>query len=249
MAKRKIVRIDEERCTGCGVCVPSCAEGAIKIIDGKARLVADNLCDGLGACLGDCPEDAITIEERDADEYDEAAVTEHLGRKPDHGHAHAHAHARGRGGGCPGSRVMTFDRPSAGAPAPAAAQPSELRQWPVQLHLVSPRAPYFQGADLLLAADCTAFAMGDFHSKHLRGKALAVACPKLDSGLDVYLEKLVALIDEAKVNTITVLIMEVPCCGGLEQIAKQAAARASRKVPIKRVVAGLKGDVLGEDWI
>jgi NAD-dependent dihydropyrimidine dehydrogenase PreA subunit len=238
MSKRSIVRIDEEKCTGCGECVPACAEGAIRIIDGKARLVADNLCDGLGACLGDCPADAISIEERDADDFDEAAVAAH-----DHGHM----------GGCPGSRVVTFERP-AEAEAEAEAgqggpQPSALRQWPVQLHLVSPRAPYFQGADLLLAADCTAFAMGDFHSKHLRGKALAVACPKLDGGQDVYLQKLVALIDEAKVNTITVLIMEVPCCGGLQQLAQTAAAQASRKVPLKRVVVGLRGEILSEDWI
>ena len=207
MAKRGIVRIDEAKCTGCGVCVPSCAEGAIQIVDGKARLVADKLCDGLGACLGDCPEGAITVEERDADDYDVAAVARHLG------------HA------------------------------SALRQWPVQLHLVSPRAPYFQGADLLLAADCTAFAAGDFHSKHLKGKALAVACPKLDDGQDAYLEKLVALIDEAKVNTITVMIMEVPCCGGLERLAQEAASRASRKVPIKRVLVSLQGAVISEDWI
>ena len=207
MAKRSIVRIDEEKCTGCGVCVPACAEGAIRIVDGKARLVADNLCDGLGACLGDCPEGAITIEERDADEYDEAAV------------------------------------------AAAGPQASELRQWPVQLHLVSPRAPYFQGADLLLAADCTAFAMGDFHSKHLKGKALAIACPKLDDGQDAYLEKLVALIDEAKVNTITVLVMEVPCCGGLQRLVEEALSRASRKVPLKRVLVSLQGEVIAEDWI
>jgi len=208
MSKRSVVKIDEEKCTGCGECVPACAEGAIRIIDGKARLVADNLCDGLGACLGDCPADAITIEEREADAFDEVAVA-----------------------------------------AAAGPQPSALRQWPVQLHLVSPRAPYFQGADLLLAADCTAFAMGDFHSKHLKGRALAVACPKLDGGQEVYLRKLVALIDEAKVNTITVLIMEVPCCGGLQQLAQTAAAKASRKVPVKRVVVGLRGEILSEDWI
>jgi NAD-dependent dihydropyrimidine dehydrogenase PreA subunit len=204
MPKRSIVKIDEEKCTGCGECVPSCAEGAIQIIDGKARLKADNLCDGLGACLGDCPAGAITIEEREAEAFDEA---------------------------------------------PTGLQPSELRQWPVQLHLVSPHAPYFAGADLLLAADCTAFAMGDFHGRHLKGKALAIACPKLDGGQDVYLEKLVALIDEALVNTVTVMIMEVPCCGGLLELARAAAAKASRKVPVKRVLVGLQGNVIAEDWI
>ncbi|MCK9461246.1 MAG: 4Fe-4S binding protein [Proteobacteria bacterium] len=241
MAKRSIVRIDEEKCTGCGVCVPACAEGAIQIVDGKARLAADNLCDGLGACLGDCPEGAITIEERDADEYDEAAVAKRLGRAPAHDHGHM--------GGCPGSRVMTFERPAAAAVAAAGPQASELRQWPVQLHLVSPRAPYFQGADLLLAADCTAFAMGDFHSGHLKGKALAIACPKLDEGQDAYLEKLVALVDEARVNTITVLVMEVPCCGGLQRLVEEALSRASRKVPLKRVLVSLQGEVIAEDWI
>jgi NAD-dependent dihydropyrimidine dehydrogenase PreA subunit len=237
MAKRKIVRIDEDKCTGCGECVPSCAEGAIQIVDGKARLLADNLCDGLGACLGDCPEGAITIEERDADEFDEAAV------------AAVAAHDHGHAGGCPGARMMTFERPAGSVAGTAGPQPSELRQWPVQLHLVSPRAPYFQGADLLLAADCVAFAMGDFHSKHLKGKALAIACPKLDDGQEVYLEKLVALIDEAKVNTISVMIMEVPCCGGLLELARAAVAKASRKVPVKRVLVSLQGEVIGEDWI
>ena len=253
MSKRKIVKIDEEKCTGCGECVPSCAEGAIQIIDGKARLAADNLCDGLGACLGDCPAGAITIEERDADEHDEAAVAKRLGHAPKHDHGHKHlggaVQDHGQMGGCPGSRVMTFERPAGEASAAAGPQASELRQWPVQLHLVSPRAPYFQGADLVLAADCTAFAMGDFHAKHLRGRALAVACPKLDDGQDVYLEKLVALIDEAKVNTMTVLIMGVPCCGGLLELARAAAAKASRKVPIKRVLVGLQGEVIAEDWI
>jgi NAD-dependent dihydropyrimidine dehydrogenase PreA subunit len=255
MAKRSIVKIDEAKCTGCGVCVPSCAEGAIEIVDGKARLVKDNLCDGLGACLGDCPEGAITIEERDAEEYDVAEVAKHLGHAPTHDHLHPHPHPHepphdhGHMGGCPGSRVMTFDRSGNAVAAATDVQPSELRQWPVQLHLISPRAPYFQGADLLLAADCTAFAMGDFHSKHLKNKALAVACPKLDIGMDEYLEKLIALIDDAKVNTITVLIMEVPCCGGLERLAQEAVAKASRKVPVKRIRVSLQGDVIAEDWI
>ena len=256
MAKRKIVKIDDDKCTGCGECVPSCAEGAIQIIDGKARLAADNLCDGLGACLGDCPEGAITIEERDADAFDEVAVAARLGGAVKHHHhgatavpAAVVAHQHGHGGGCPGARMLTFDLPADGAGGATGPLASELRQWPVQLHLVSPRAPYFAGADLLLAADCTAFAMGDFHTTHLKGKALAIACPKLDDGQEVYLEKLVALIDDAKVNTITVMIMEVPCCGGLQQLAQAAAAKAARKVPVKRVVVSMKGEVLAEDWI
>jgi len=232
MTIRKVVRIDEDRCNGCGVCVPSCAEGAIRIVDGKARLVADNLCDGLGACLGDCPEGAITIEEREADDFDVAAVDSHL-------------HALG--GGCPGSRVITFEEPPAASAA--STQPAALRQWPGQRHLLSPVAPYLRGADVLLAADCTAFAMGDFHARHLAGKALAIACPKLDGGTDIYVQKLTAMIDQSLVNTLTVMVMEVPCCAGLVSMAREAAGRASRRVPVKKVLVGLKGDILSEEWI
>lgn len=273
MALRKIVNIDEDLCDGCGDCVPSCAEGAIQIIGGKARLLADNLCDGLGACLGECPQGAITVTERDADEFDEIAVEVHLAQMPDLGPAHgghghglgdllrpasapapqAHApHAHGGGGGCPGSRTMHFPvagPPAAvpsGTPAPAA---SELRQWPVQLHLVSPAAPYFQGADLLLAADCAAFASAEFHQRFLRGRALAMACPKLDSGREIYLAKLVAMIDQSRINTLTVAIMEVPCCSGLLSLAKEAVAAASRKVPIKLAVLGVQGQVVREEWV
>ncbi len=275
MAQRKIVHIDEELCDGCGDCVPSCAEGAIQIIGGKAVLLADNLCDGLGACLGECPRGAITIEERDADDFDEAAVEDHLAHMPDMGpvdlgsllggsrhspfpaapaapvaHGHEHGHAHGHGGGCPGSRTMHF--PTAGAAAPAAptdsTPASELRQWPIQLHLVNPGAPYFQGANLLLAADCCAFASAEFHQRFLRGKALAMACPKLDQNQDVYRQKLTAMVDQAGIDTITVLIMEVPCCGGLLTLAQQAVAAASRKVPIKLAVLGVQGQVVREAW-
>ena len=261
--KRQIIKIDEDLCTGCGECVPSCAEGAIQIIDGKARLVKDALCDGLGACLGECPEGALTIEERDADEFDEELVEVHL-EKLKQGPAHPISGApagasrlfrqgngahqgHGMGGGCPGSRAMTFAEPTATA-GEEGARPSQLRHWPVQLHLVSPHAPYFQNADVVLCADCVPFAMADFHKDYLKGRALAIACPKLDSGQDVYLQKLVAMIDEARINTLTVVIMQVPCCGGLFQLAKRAAAQAQRKVPIKVVVVGLRGEVLSEDW-
>ncbi|MBN2339863.1 MAG: 4Fe-4S binding protein [Deltaproteobacteria bacterium] len=260
MAKRKIIKIDEEKCTGCGLCVPSCAEGAIQIIDGKAKLVADNLCDGLGACLGDCPEDAITIEERDADEFDEAAVGVHLKKDGPRGASAQHAMASPRphsdhgahGGGCPGSRMLTFDRTESTSSKAADAEgevASELRQWPVQMHLVSPLAPYFQRADVLLAADCVAFSVGDFHRSYLRGKALAIACPKLDTGKESYAEKLVAMIDDAEINTFTVMVMEVPCCTGLVTLAQQAVANASRKIPIKKIVVSLKGEQLSEQWI
>ncbi len=264
MALRPMVLIDEELCNGCGDCVPSCAEGAIQIIDGKAKLVADNLCDGLGACLGDCPEGAISVVDREAVEFDEAAVEDHLqDLKKEESLKHAaaapaatpHGHSDGEAPcGCPGSLMQMFDEPSDAAPAAVgpgdgASAPSALRQWPIQLHLVSPMAPYFEGADVLLAADCCAFSMGDFHTNHLQGKSLAVACPKLDQGQDVYLQKLVAMIDQAKINTLTVMIMEVPCCAGLVQLATQAASSAGRKVPLKKLTVGLKGDVLGEEWL
>ncbi len=265
--KRQIIHIDEELCDGCGECVPSCAEGAIQVIDGKARLVKDALCDGLGACLGECPQGALTIEERDAEAYDEEQVERHLrqvGAGAGIGGAHAsppsphgapvHDHGPGLGpggGGCPGARMLQF--PEDGGDADEAvdrgAQPSALRQWPVQMHLLSPTAPYLQGADVLLAADCVAFAMGNFHRDHLRGKGLAIACPKLDEGLDIYLDKLVAMIDEARINTLTVMIMQVPCCGGLAHLAQQAVARASRKVPVKQIVVGIQGDILDERWV
>jgi len=267
MAIRKMVKIDEELCDGCGECVPACAEGAIQIIDGKARLVGDNLCDGLGACLGDCPQGAITVEEREADEFDEAAVASHLaglahGRQASRQPAQAFpglkmaggpepGPSQAPGGGCPGSRVLTFDQsPAVASPqgGEAAAQPSTLRQWPVQLHLLPPVAPYLQGADLLLAADCTSFALGDFHSRYLAGKALAIACPKLDHNQEVYLEKLVAMIEQSLINTLTVMIMEVPCCSGLLMLAKQATTQASRKVPVKVVVVGVQGNILTEEW-
>ncbi|MBN2529911.1 MAG: 4Fe-4S binding protein [Deltaproteobacteria bacterium] len=260
MAKRKIVRIDEEKCTGCGLCVPSCAEGAIQIINGKARLIADNLCDGLGACLGDCPEDAITIEERDADDFDETAVAVHMRqgavKSPvAHQTPVSHGHNHGHMGGCPGARTLTFDAgesvsdaPHVGKSGPIASK-SALRQWPIQMHLVSPTAPYYIGADVLLAADCVAFSLWDFHRSYLQGKALAVACPKLDDGQETYVRKLVAMIEEAKINTLTVMIMEVPCCTGLLGLAREAVSRASRKVPVKKIVVSLKGELLSEDWV
>jgi NAD-dependent dihydropyrimidine dehydrogenase PreA subunit len=248
MAVREIVRIDEDKCTGCGDCVPSCAEGALQIVDGKAKLIAENLCDGLGACLGHCPEDAIIVERREADEFDEEAVEEHLQHQRADKPRPQPAPMAPISGGCPGSRVMqTAPRPDGDtARAPAASQ---LTQWPVQLHLVPPTAPFFQGADVVLAADCVAFAMGDFHDRLLKGRALAVACPKLDQGQEMYLEKLTAMIDDARINTLTVAIMQVPCCGGLVRLAMMAAGDAERHVPIKMVRVGLQGEVLDEEWL
>jgi len=247
--QREIIHIDEDLCDGCGDCVPSCAEGAIQIIDGKARLVKDALCDGLGACLGECPQGALTVETRSADEFDQEQVHTHLSalKQPEPGNGGGLALGMG---GCPGSLIQVFEEPGA---APAAddstgTRPSELRQWPVQMHLLSPMAPYFQGADVLLCADCVPFAVADFHRDHLKGNSIAIACPKLDVDQESYLQKLISLIDDAKINTLKVMIMQVPCCGGMFQMAKEATARASRKVPIKVTVVGLRGEILSEDW-
>lgn len=287
--KRQIIRIDEKKCNGCGLCVNGCHEGALQIIDGKARLVSDLLCDGLGACIGECPQGAIKIETRQAEPYDEAKVMgimaghgantikAHLKHLKDHGQKNFLAQAfdymkqhgieipaeddmankkeKGNEGhepcGCPGGRTMDFraagvEEVCAAQAAPAASQ---LRQWPVQLHLASPMAPYFQKADLVVAADCTAFAYGNFHNDFMKDKALVIACPKLDDGHELYVEKFQALIEDAKVNTITVVMMEVPCCGGLLTLVKKALENSKRKVPVKQVVISLRGGILSEDWV
>ena len=254
---RKMVKIDEEKCNGCGLCVPSCAEGAIQIIDGKARLIADNLCDGLGACLGDCPLDAITIEEREADEFDETAVEHHLqqiGRKPQPHHHEAAAPAGGcpsaavksfaapsAGGGCPSARTMNFSEPKVEESESVGSRPSRLAQWPIQLHLLPPTAPFFQNADVVLAADCAPFAYADFQEDLLKGKALAIACPKLDN-TEPYVDKLVAMITQSNIKSLTVVHMEVPCCNGLIFMARQAIEKSGRDIPLQTVCIGIRGD-------
>ncbi|HEX9022856.1 MAG TPA: 4Fe-4S binding protein [Geobacteraceae bacterium] len=253
---RKIVQIDREKCNGCGLCVPACAEGAIRIVDGKAVLSADNLCDGLGACLGECPRDAITVIEREADEFDGAAVARHLGgaasveprETPRHAH---HDHRAVHHGGCPGSRVLSLTPPAASTPD-AAKQPSRLRQWPVQLHLVPVNAPYFQNADLLITADCVPFAYAEYHRDFLAGKAVVVGCPKLDDN-NFYREKLTELFRVSAVKSITVLRMEVPCCGGIVMAARQALAASGKDIPFQEVTITVRGEVrsdagAAEDW-
>jgi len=279
--KRQIIKIDEEKCTGCGDCIINCPEGALQLIDGKARLVSEVACDGLGACIGHCPFGAITVEDREAPPYDERNVVAeiaargpnvlkaHLLHLKDHGQtrylSEALAYLRekeipapdmekhppvahGTVCGCPGAAPQDLNREAPKA-ATAGEIPSALSQWPIQLHLISPTAAYFRKTDLLVAADCTAFAMGNFHGNWLAGKKLVIACPKLDDGADIYLEKLTALIDQARVNTITVIIMEVPCCGGLSYLVQKAAALSGHKIPIREVVVGLGGDILQERWL
>ena len=290
---REIVKIDEEICDGCGQCVPNCHEGALQIIDGKARLISELMCDGLGACLGHCPQDAITIEKREAEEYNEevviaqmiksgkATVFAHLKHLQEHGEngylnealnyikanrnempfkiseVHELLHGdkeekhniAGTGCGCAGSAPQSLNVAGIKMATPERDVPSALTQWPVQMHLINPAASYFRGADLLVAADCAGFAYGNFHNDFIKGKKLVIACPKLDQGKDIYIQKLTRLVDEARVNTITVVIMEVPCCGGLSQMVKMATQMASRKVPVKEVMISIRGEVLKEEWV
>ncbi|MCU4173518.1 ATP-binding protein [Carboxylicivirga sp. N1Y90] len=292
---REVVKIDEDKCNGCGVCIPECHEGALQIIDGKARLISDLMCDGLGACLNHCPEGAMEIEKREAEPYDEIKVMElmvekgintvvaHLKHLKDHNETGFLKQAIGwlkenedklsfkvddvirqvhkpkvsvmqqggpTGGGCPGSAARTIERPAdVATPVASGDSPSELRQWPVQMHLVNPMAPYFREADMVLAADCVAFSMGNFHSKYLKGRAVGIACPKLDDGQDTYVNKLVQMIDDAKINTLTVTIMQVPCCGGLLAMAKRAVEMATRKIPLKLAIVSIEGEVLSEEWV
>lgn len=278
--KRTIIKIDETLCNGCGACVKGCHEGALQMIEGKARMISDLFCDGLGACIGECPVGAIELEEREAEPYDERAVMERIAPKGEktivahllhlrehnetdyfnQGMAYLKEHhisimlpdAQAKVAcGCPGGREMSF-APAAMAMAVSTSEAkpfSQLRQWPVQLHLLNPEAGYFKGADVVLAADCAAYTYADFHNRFMAGKTIAIACPKLDSGKESYIEKLTTMIDSSQINTLTVVIMEVPCCGGLLSLARTAAQRAIRKIPVKQVVIGIKGDVLQENWI
>ncbi|MCX9011883.1 MAG: 4Fe-4S binding protein [Candidatus Methanoperedens sp.] len=238
--KRKIVSIDEEKCNGCGLCIPNCAEGAIKIIGGKAKLVDDRFCDGLGACLGHCPQDAIVITERDAPDFDEEAVKKHLNSISKPGRMHqAMPHS------CPGSMAMDFrgERRTAGgtqAGTPA-RQNSELRQWPVQLTLVSPEAPYFKDCELLVAADCVPFAYPNFHSDFLAGKSLIIGCPKLDDA-EFYIDKLTEMLKKNNIKGITLVNMEVPCCFGLQRIVEEAVQRSGKVLPIHQTVITIRGE-------
>jgi NAD-dependent dihydropyrimidine dehydrogenase PreA subunit len=248
--RRKIVQIDEAKCDGCGQCVPACAEGAISLAGGKARLAADVLCDGLGACLGECPRGAIRIEEREAAPFDHAAVEMHLARAgpaapPPRPRLAVVTDPGPAGGGCPGSASRSLPRrplsvvPDEETPRPAGRE-SRLAHWPVQLHLVPPQAPWLRDADLLVAADCVPFAYARFHEDLLEGRVVVVGCPKLDD-LRAYLDKLAAIFATASPRSVTVARLEVPCCGGISAVARQALAQAGSPAPFREVVVSVDG--------
>jgi len=284
---REIFRIDEDLCDGCGNCVPACHEGALQIIDGKARLVSEMMCDGLGACIGHCPQGAISIEKREAMEYNETitmaamvkkgadTVIAHLKHLRDHNEnellieatrylkdnseaiefdinkvisevtmAGAADHSP-IGSGCPGTLSQSFGPgPSATVFKTEPTYKSELSHWPVQMHLINPASSHYRHANVLLAADCVAYTVPDFHSTYLRGKKLAIACPKLDHGTDIYIDKISRLIDEAQIRSIHLVVMEVPCCSGLSRMVQIALSQARRTVPVKETVVSIRGEVL-----
>lgn len=234
---RTIVYIDEEKCDGCGLCIPNCAEGAIQIIDGKAKLIADNLCDGLGACLGHCPKDAIHIIEREADEFDEAAVEDHL-RALEQDQKASNKHPSPMGG-CPGSRMITLDVPQEDGKEVTSVQ-SQLRQWPVQLHLVPPTAPYLKDSHLLITADCVPIAYGNYHQDLLKGRSVVMGCPKLDD-VHAYVQRLTEMIEYNDFKSITVALMEVPCCRGIIMALEKAIENAGKDVVVHRVKINIDG--------
>jgi Fe-S-cluster-containing hydrogenase component 2 len=244
--ERKIIKIDEELCDGCGECVPSCAEGAIEIVDGKARLVAEKYCDGLGACLGECPNGALTVVEREAEEFDEEAVEEYLSSKAQDESPEEATMACG----CPSAQIKAFG-PSASfqeanEPALQASAVSALSHWPVQIRLVPPTAPFLKGADLLVAADCTPVAYPNFHQDFLKGKAVMVGCPKFDDAQD-YIQRFADIFNTADIKSITVVVMEVPCCQGLPIIVEKGMEMAGKRIPMEKVVISARGDVLGRE--
>jgi ferredoxin len=273
--KRQIITIDDNKCTGCGNCITGCPEGALQIIDNKARLVSDLFCDGLGACIGTCPEAAIIIEEREAEPYDEKTVMAnivkqgantikaHLKHLEDHGEntflAQAKAYLTEHGFeipstkcneedsacGCAGGAAKTFTKPETKpAAAFAGMVESELRQWPVQLHLINPNAEYFDNADLLISSDCVPYACGDYHRKFLKGKIVITFCPKLDKDIDRYIDKLAEIFTRHTIKSLSIVRMEVPCCGGTELIVQKAIEKAGKTQMVKLTIVSLQGEIL-----
>jgi NAD-dependent dihydropyrimidine dehydrogenase PreA subunit len=230
MSKKKVIKINEDKCVGCGKCVNACVGGALELIDGKAKVTREDYCDGMGVCIGQCPFDAISFEEVERIAPAQAAS------------APAPKQPQGKSGGCPGSMSMKFDRRPASEAPKAAAGPSALNAWPIQLHLVSPTAEQFQGADILIAASCSAFSMGSFHPALLEGRGLVIACPKLDMQ-EGYLEKLTDMFALAAPKSVTIARMEVPCCGGLVRLVEAARAEAGSDLPVSEIVIGLGGEI------
>ena len=223
--KRKIIRIDEEKCDGCGLCIPSCAEGALEIVDGKVKIVKESFCDGLGACLGKCPKGALSLEEREVEEFDEEEVVKHLKEKsPERLEKHL---------SCPSAQAMHWTG-------------GELNQWPIQLHLVSENAPYFQNTGLVIVADCVPFTYPNLHADFLKGNAIAIGCPKLDNA-DAYVDKITRILESSDIKSLKVIHMEVPCCNGLARIVNEALKKSGKDIPLETIVIGIKGDVKGED--
>lgn len=270
--KRQIIRIDEEKCNGCGICVPGCPEGALQIIDGKARLISDLFCDGLGACIGECPQGAIEIEEREAEAYDEKKVMSqniipkgkntiiaHLKHLKEHGEKKllyqaievlneqnfdidlSEIHNDKLPCGCPGTmaKKLTKKENNESSSSPHIKINSELRQWPIQLKLINPNAAYLDNADLLIAADCTAFAHGDFHREFIKDKITIIFCPKLDQNIDSYIDKLAEIFESKTIKSITIARMEVPCCGGTEVIVKKALQQAIADIKVETKVINI----------
>ncbi len=241
--KRKIIEIDEERCDGCGQCVLGCAEGALAIVDGKAKVLSDNLCDGLGACIGECPQDALQIIEREAEAFDEEAVEAHLleqdpTQQPQESTAPC---------GCPSAQIQNFSPcPSAQVKAQSTeGQACALSHWPVQIRLVPPNAPFLKGADLLVVADCVPVAFPSLHQELLKGKAIMIGCPKFDDA-DAYVEKFAAIFKSSGIKSITTVVMEVPCCAALPMMVQKGRELANSQLPITRMVVSTRGQIIEE---
>lgn len=235
MAVRNIIHIDEEKCNGCGQCIVDCAEAALQIVNGKAKLIKEIYCDGLGACLGSCPTGALTVVQRESDPFDEEATEKHMEETKKKTETFC---------GCPSTRPVDFAGNPATQQTTAETKP-ELTNWPVQLKLIATNAPYLNDADLLLAADCTAFSAVNFHGRFIKGKKLVIACPKLDDA-QLYYEKLTEMFRTNSIKSVTVVRMEVPCCGGLIYLTKEAVKASGKDIPIEEIVIGIKGDVLQE---
>lgn len=261
--KRKIIRIDEEKCNGCGLCLPGCPEGALQVVEGKVRLVKESYCDGLGACLGHCPQDALQIEERDSDEYDAYGVLAHLeARSPDLAERHReHLRAHGMGGQerdentpaavCPSVQEYCRGVEGEGGKTEQAGESgsfSSLGHWPVKLHLLPPAAKFLKNADLVLVADCVPFAYGNMHNDFIKGRAVAAGCPKFDDA-PAYEEKIEHILESSNIKSITVVYMEVPCCNGFVRIVRDALESGGKDIPLEAVMIGIKGNVLKKEVI